>query len=150
MGKGELLWLTGYLGITPNKLTAPSSFNERLKVQKAAFLLRHKGIAPFTKYNFSLYLHGPYSPTLATTYYSLTGVKASPLHLDTKLMALLKWFTSNNEKWLEVASSIISIKERYTNAKPDDIYSVLTLSKPWVNRAMFKSVLTQLDKKEIL
>lgn len=145
--KGELGSLVRHLGISPKKLVSPSSFMERLRVQKAAFLLRHMGVAPFTEYDFSLYVHGPYSPTLATDYYDVAKVKPIPMKLNRKVEALLNWFNSNDERWLEVASSIISIKEKYPRDKNEEIHSLLKLSKPWVDRGTFNSVMTELENK---
>ena len=144
MGKSEVRWLIRLLGVGPKKLVAPASFDHRLKVQKAAFLLNHLRVNPFTDYTFSLYLHGPYSPSLAKDYYDLEKAKIEPVHLDRKNANTLKWFVSKNERWLEVASSIISIKDRYMNATKDEIYSTLTMSKPWITGDMFKGVMTEL------
>ena len=145
--KGEVNWLVRHLGISPRKLTAAVSFNERLRVQKAVFLLKHLGVAPFTDYDFTLYVHGPYSPTLATDYYDVAKVRPMAMKLDPKLETLLDWFASNDERWLEVASSIISIKEKYPNDRNEAIHSLLRMSKPWVDRGTFNSVMTELEKK---
>lgn len=147
MGKGELLWLTGYLGITPKKITSPSSFNERLKVQKAVFLLKRLGVNPFTEYSFSLYLHGPYSSELAKDYYNLSESSSTAVQLGSNNKKILNWFTEKDDAWLEVASSIISVKERYAGVDKETIYSVLTLSKPWVTPEMFETVMSELTTK---
>jgi uncharacterized protein YwgA len=145
--KGELSSLVRHLGISPRKLTAAISFNERLRVQKAVFLLKHLGIAPFTDYDFSLYVHGPYSPTLAADYYDVAKVKAMPMKLEPRVETLLNWFASKDERWLEIASSIISIKEKYPRDKNDAIHPLLKMSKPWVDRGTFNSVMTELESQ---
>jgi uncharacterized protein YwgA len=147
LGKSEVRWLVRLLGISPKELVGPASFTHRLKVQKAAFLLNHLKVSPFTDYVFNYYLHGPYSPGLAKDYYHLEEVKVKTVHLDSKNMKILKWFTSKNETWLEAASSIISIKDRYADATKDEIFSTLTMSKPWINRSLFESVMTELATK---
>jgi uncharacterized protein YwgA len=147
MGKGEVKWLIQRLGISPKKLTSASSINKRLKVQKAAFLLRHLGVSPFNEYDFSLYLHGPYSSKLAANYSHLEKVRTRPVKLDSEKMKLLEWFVSNEDRWLEVASTIISIKDRSSNAEKEDIYSVLMLSKPWIDNRLFRSVVTDLEEQ---
>lgn len=150
MSKNEVRWVLRLLKVTPKKLTAPASFNERLRLQKAVFLLRHLNVEPFRKYNFSLYLHGPYSSELAKDYYGLTKVKSKPVPVDTDKLNQLEWFVSKNEKWLEIASSILSLKERYEGVPKEAIYSTLTMSKPWVDRATYESVTKDLADNQLL
>jgi uncharacterized protein YwgA len=147
MGKGEVKWLIQRLGISPKKLTGASSLKKRLRIQKAAFLLRHLGVSPFNEYDFNLYLHGPYSSNLAANYSHLEKVRTRPVKLDSEKMKLLEWFVSNEDRWLEVASSIIWIKNRSSNTKKEDTYSVLMLSKPWIDNGLFKSVVTDLEEQ---
>lgn len=149
MGKGEIRWLAKFLGTSPAKLIKPSAFETRLKLQKATFLLRHLKVAPFTEYPFSMYVSGPYSPLLASEYYHLNRVRATPVELDSGVKEVLRWFSSRDVKWLEVASSILSIKERNNNAGKDTVYSVLTMSKPWVTREYFDSVVADLEQKHL-
>jgi uncharacterized protein YwgA len=147
--KSEVKWLVRLLEIEPKKLVAPASFDLRLKVQKAVFLLHHLKASPFTDYLFSLYLHGPYCPDLAKDYYGLEKVRAKKVRLDQKHLETLRWFVSNDERWLEVASSIISIKDRYADVTRERIFSTLTLSKPWVSEDVFESVMSDLERKEL-
>ncbi len=148
--KAEVKWLVKFLRVPPSKLTRPSSFEERLRVQKAVFLLKHLGISPFSQYAFSLYMSGPYSPDLARDYYALSETRAKSVELEPKTGSMLKWFTSKDRKWLEVASSIISIKETYPEAGSERVHSVLTMSKPWVNEELFKSVMDELVGKDLI
>jgi len=149
MGKGEIRWLAKFLGTSPAELIKSSAFETRLKLQKATFLLSHLKVAPFTDYSFSMYVSGPYSPSLASEYYHLDGIRTSRVKLDSGVKRVLKWFSSRDRKWLEVASSILSIKERNNNVEKDTVYSVLTMSKPWVTREYFDSVVTELAAKSL-
>lgn len=45
------------------------SFEKRLKLQKLVYLAKYFGLD--LGYDYNLYLHGPYSPSLADDYYSL-------------------------------------------------------------------------------
>src|SRR5438309_1453676 len=110
---GFLVALLQEMGYTSQEVIKNSAFRHRLRVQKAAFLLNHLGIRPFTNYEFNIYLRGPYSPQLAREYYNLEGAEPSPLNLGAENRLLLSWFLSHNDTWLEVASSVLSIKERY-------------------------------------
>jgi len=150
MGKAEVAWLAQRLGIPKTKLITPHALEDRLRVQKAAFLLKHLKVSPFTDYGFNLYVRGPYSPALATDYYDLSQASPRPVRLNKHDDELLDWFAQNDAKWLEVASSIILIKERYPRATRKEIHSVLQISKSWVDRKYFESVIKELVKRGLL
>ena len=148
LGKAELAWLVKSLGMSKRDLVKPASFSERLKIQKAVSLLKHLGVEPFKGYTFGRYLRGPYAPELANDYYHLRGVKPTRVDLGENVETV-KWFTSHSMTWLEVASSIISIKEQYPRMKEVEIYSLLLLSKPWVTRSQFKEIVGELKEKDL-
>jgi uncharacterized protein YwgA len=54
--QGLLVGLLDQLGYTPESIVQNASFRQRLKVQKAVFLLRHLKVSPFTEYHFRIYL----------------------------------------------------------------------------------------------
>ncbi len=113
------------------------AFQHRLKVQKASLLLRHLGISPFRDYSFSLYIEGPYSPELARDIYDGKSLKFTA---DRTTVRRLKWFVNHDSRWLEVASSMIFILERYPDMSRKNVLSLLRLSKPWVTDEMFKEI----------
>ncbi len=149
LAKGEVKWLVQTLGLKPNNLTKSGSFSNRLRVQKVAFLLKHLQIEPFSRYGFGLYLRGPYSPALAKEYYDLGKVVTVPVVVDKKTAKLMEWFGSKDPKWLEVASSIMAIKDKHVEPNADRLYSTLTLSKPWVTKEMFESVRAELASEQL-
>ena len=53
-----------------------NTFDERLKSQKIQYLAQVFGVSP--AYNFSLYIHGPYSPGLANDLFKIEEDKLSP------------------------------------------------------------------------
>jgi len=144
--KGEIAWLIDLLGVSLNKLVSPESIDERLKVQKAVFLLKHLGFPPFKDYEFGTYLRGPYSPTLAEDYYKLRDVKPIPIDLGEK-KDLLAWFIAHTTEWLEVSASIISIMDRYPKISDEEIYKMLLISKPWVKEEEFRNIIKDLKSK---
>ena len=148
MGLGELVWLVRFLRLSVEELTDPNSFDNRLRVQKAVFFLKHLGVKPFTDYEFNAYLHGPYSPALAQDYYRLKGVEPTPVELGDK-EALLKWFTSHNLDWLEVCSSILSIRERYPRIDDEETYKLIIFSKPWVEKTFFEDIIKELEARGV-
>ena len=113
------------------------AFQHRLKVQKASLLLRHLGISPFRDYSFSLYIEGPYSPELARDIYDGKALKFTA---DRTTVRRLKWFVNHDSRWLEVASSMLFILERYPDMSEKDVLSLLRLSKPWIADMEFKEI----------
>ena len=134
------------------KLKSDEGFEERLKIQKVAFLLKHLGVAPFTKYNFSMYLRGPYSPDLAREYYEATSGRPAPPRKgwSGKREELLRWFADYDPRWLEVASSIILIGKRYGRINRRETYSILRMSKPWIDRETFEKIASELEERDLL
>jgi len=148
--KEYLRWLAGFVGVPLKRIKAEKGLEDRLRLQKAAFLLRHLGVAPFTSYRFDAYLHGPYSPALARDLYRLKEeTKPAKPNLDRGKEELLRWFLDHNSRWLEVASSIISLRERYPDVPEGEIYSILTMSKPWVEKEMFTKICRELEDRGI-
>src|SRR5438132_2932769 len=109
MSKPQIVWLMNELGIAREGLK--TSFGARLRLQKASFLLNYLSVQPFTKYNFNLYLRGPYSSRLASEYYDLDGISPAAVDLSKNEKTLLEWFATLDEATLEVASSILLINE---------------------------------------
>ncbi|MEM1689632.1 MAG: hypothetical protein QXX33_01205 [Candidatus Hadarchaeales archaeon] len=129
------------------KSESDEGFEHRLKIQKAVFLLKHFGVKPFTSYDFNLYLHGPYSPKLAEDYYNISETtKPAEVRLDDDKKKLLYWFIDHDCRWLEVATSIISLNERYGKLSNDEIYSILRVSKSWLEKAEFEKIKRELEE----
>jgi len=123
------------------------AFQQRLKIQKASFLLRHLGISPFTDYQFSIYIDGPYSPELARDIYDFKPLKFSA---DRKTVHTLRWFVEHDSRWLEVASSIIFILERYPDMSERNLLSLLRLSKPWISSKLFRQIYSDLMSRGLI
>jgi hypothetical protein len=146
MNEASVGWLMGHLGVTARAIDG--SFSARFRVQKAAFLLRHLGVKPYTELGFSLYIHGPYSSTLAGWYY-----KAKPrgeADLDPETVAKLDWFMDNNDGWIELASAIIALKDSRVGISDNDLPAALRVSKPWVTDPMVEKVLRELRSKKLI
>jgi uncharacterized protein YwgA len=108
-------------------------------------------VAPFTSFNFNLYVRGPYSPDLAECYYHLEAETAPvEVKLDREKEELLNWFISHDSKWLEIASSIISIKRTYREIDEDEVYSILEMSKPWVDQQKFVAIYRELENRKLI
>lgn len=151
MGLSHIRWLADFVGVSPEEVKAEDGLEARLRLQKAAFLLKHLRVPPFTSYNFNMYLRGPYSPDLAKEYYSLEeSTPSACVALDKEKEDLVRWFTSHDSRWLEVASSIISLRERYPGRGEGELCSILRMSKPWVTFAEFTKTCRELKERELI
>jgi len=64
-------------------------------------------------YDFSLYIHEPYSPDLAREYYSEKSEESQMPEIDNDTLELLKWFMDHGDRWLEITTSILMTRELY-------------------------------------
>jgi len=94
-----------------------SEFDNRIRLQKYVFFALLFGVR-LKKYNFSLYLRGPYSSELADDYYDLEKQNPqfeniNPLVLPENFVSLVK---DRRTSWLEIASTMTYFinKEKYT------------------------------------
>jgi glutathione S-transferase len=125
------------LGISPSLAT----FNDRLRIQKVIYLLQAFGLR--TRWNFSWYLRGPYSPDLAyaifnTDLKSVTEAefKAEGKQVIEKLRSYFK-LEDMSVADLEAAASILYVagqrREPWTSEKElaEEVFS----KKPMLNRS---------------
>ena len=98
-------------------------FNNRLKLQKYVFLLRRYGVD--LGYSYSYYIRGPYSPELADDYYNLPKIDG-----ETELPEdFLKLIKNKSERWLELASSLVMVFEKYPDISEEDAIKIVAGSK---------------------
>jgi uncharacterized protein YwgA len=148
--KPSLTWLANELGIDNGELKESKNFDSRLKFQKVSYLLKTLGVKPFSRFTFNLYLRGPYSPGLAAQYYDLNGDESEEVSLTKDERETLNWFKELDLKGMEVASSIMLIQNfNGEKVSDEDIYSVLTVSKPWVKKEDFAEVIRELKKRNL-
>lgn len=97
----------------PSSITKDDNggFHTRFRIQKCVFVAQHLGLD--RTYQYNLYLHGPYSPSLSQDYYKAAnneiGVDdgAGP---DFDREAVLE-IMGNNDDWLELATTLVDIME---------------------------------------
>lgn len=96
------------------------TFANRLKSQKIQYLAQVFGVSP--AYNFSLYIHGPYSPGLAHDLFTFNGANQSidmsdfvPDVLKKRFKALSEFLKGKTPKQLELVTTLhLLIKLSYT------------------------------------
>jgi uncharacterized protein YwgA len=132
-------WLLGLFNVTRKDIEELRPVI--LRVHKAAYLLKLMRIYPFSHYEFETYIDGPYSSRFGRKIENI-----APNIDERKLMSLL-WFIDHSERWLEVATSILMIKERYADISVDEMLSILQMSKPWLKEKEFKEIYSELEEK---
>lgn len=121
------------------------SFVHRLKLQKYVFIARKYGLD--TGYDYSLYIHGPYSSGLADDYYAINDFsRAKKIELDTEFTKLVK---NKSKKWLELASKIIVIKDRYDQISDDKLIDLVKSAKPKATREGLEKIIRTLNKNSL-
>jgi uncharacterized protein YwgA len=129
VSKNNLLYLIKKLGINIHKLKVDTEkgLEERIKLQKIVFLTKRMGID--FNYDFSLYLHGPYSKDLSNDYYSASEDEVKNSLPDEDINELLPRIEKLYQKetpWLEVATTILDIKDSNKHLKWKDIISYVS------------------------
>ena len=72
----------------------------------------------------------------------------SPM-LSTEQVSFLRWFSKYDLKEMEIAASIMLIEESAgTSLSDTDIYSVLTVSKPWISPGAFSGILEGIAREK--
>ena len=92
-------------------------FEHRLMLQKYVFISKFLGLN--LGYSHSIYLRGPYSSALADDYYKLADHYSSYRGDYTKALEsldtekFLEVIEEKDAKWLEIASTILSVYDRH-------------------------------------
>lgn len=88
------------------------TFGERLRTQKAIYLLKVLGIPAARRYDFNLYLRGPYSPDLAKDYFMIAPQMAgvAPEPIPERQLRVIEEFVTQGDSFLEAAATIHFIK----------------------------------------
>jgi uncharacterized protein YwgA len=137
MNEASVGWLMKHLGVSVEAVN--DSFSARFRMQKAGFLLKCLGVRPFFGYDFGLYVHGPYSSTLAKQYYAIKKA-GGPASLLPETIQALDWFIGHDERWIELASATLSSQRANFGIGKDALFLTLRFSKPWVDRATFERI----------
>lgn len=93
----------------------------RIRIQKNVYILKVMGYKPAEKYDFALYIHGPYSTGLASAYYAL-GQKGfrllSPSNdIPKGMIDLLVDINERGVDFLEALTTLLSLRGGFSNPK---------------------------------
>ena len=120
----------------------------RFTIQKTVYLLRKLGYAPALKYDYNIYLNGPYSPNLAEVYYALddNGLQSfSPAtDLPPKTIAIVAEALKGTTDFLEGLTTCIDGIS--TSGSPPQALAWAKSIKPHINDITWREVRSFLIK----
>ena len=132
MSKSKNLLASFISGLIKNGIASKefriSEFDNRIKLQKYVFFAILSRV-PLKRYNFSLYLRGPYSSELADDYYALDEENTKfenikPLDLPGNFISLVKDRTTS---WLEIAATMTYFINKKGYTKEETFKALKTL-----------------------
>jgi len=107
-----------------------NSFNDRLIMQKGCFLLNEMGVLP--RYNFSIYIRGPYSSELADDYYTILGSGnfSYDTDVDESYISELSKIMAKGPSYLEAYSTLILASRYNPKMNEDELAAFVLEMKP--------------------
>jgi len=110
--KSKLSYLIKILHLNINEVNEDTEegMDRRIRLQKIVYFSKQLGI----DYNYSMYVHGPYSPQLTNDYYSLSedDIRDAPSYRGiNEIYPKIEELFKSETIWLETAATIISVKK---------------------------------------
>lgn len=133
------------------------SFSNRFMIQKYVYLARYFGLD--MGYGFSMYLHGPYSRTLANHYYQLAeedvveevalGFVTRPSDLNgLQAESFFDFVKGRDLEWLEAATTLLSLSKHFTSRRR--LLERTANMKGHIPKGRIESILITLEKKRLI
>ena len=111
----------------------PVDFSRRLRIQKSIYLLKQLGYGPVSKYDFNLYVKGPYSPALAREYYRISkeGPEgAEPARIRERSLEVVAEAVKRGLRFLEAATSLHLIAHANPGRGKEEVFRHFGWVKP--------------------
>jgi len=96
-----------------------SRFDDRLTLQKGCYILNSWGFVP--KYNFNMYVRGPYSSGLADEYYKYDSIKADVTDIPEDAIANLTEIYSKGIGYAEAYATVLMVKSNSKGSSNEDV-----------------------------
>jgi uncharacterized protein YwgA len=139
-----------------------SGFKARLRLQKLHFLAQSR-FNLSAKYFYSLYKHGPYSPKLTEDSYNLDLISLQEfqeeMHLNKHSYNLpaefeqdrfISVFLDKNVEWLEIASTLIDVKDRSLEIGTDSLIEKVSELKSNYDKKYIEEVFNDLCREKLI
>ena len=118
------------------------TLRERIVVQKTMYFTQQFGA--YLGYNYSWYVYGPYSPSLAKDAFAVWSAGSSPpsstvdvTHLGGVLQNVETFLgrRSRNAVWLETLGSLHMLSKLYASESPDQLVARVLKKAPYFTRS---------------
>ncbi|MCI4439211.1 hypothetical protein JHC27_05150 [archaeon] len=126
--------------VIDNSFNPKEKFSDRLKLQKYVFIAKFFGMD--FGYSYTLYIHGPYSIELANDYYRELNTTTKSANFNPKFIELVK---GKSEEWLELASTILMLKEDHPGIEKNELKETIVGIKPWASEEDVENIIKELE-----
>ena len=128
-------------------------FNNRLRIQKYVYLAKYFGLN--LGYNFDMYLHGPYSSNLTSSYYSIArsnniNLQSIEGNLDGNFREneFFNYVGNKDKEWLEIASTLLELSNHYSDK--ECLINKTVNAKPHISREKINNITRELEESNFL
>lgn len=94
-------------------------FDDRLIMQKGVYVLNSWGYGPV--YCFNMYVHGPYSSSLADVYYHIGNVPMGRTNVPEDVVTKLTSLFDKGLQYIEAYATVLMIKNNSRGSTNEDI-----------------------------
>jgi uncharacterized protein YwgA len=134
------------------------SFDNRFMIQKYVYLARYFNLE--MGYGFSMYLHGPYSRSLADDYYDLAIDEAMEAEFGPgsvsrtsdlnglQVNTFFEFVNGRDREWLEAATTLLSLSRHFTDRRR--LLERTTNMKDHIPEGRIESILRTLEKNGLV
>ena len=125
----ELAGMLARIEEATRKRFNPRSFDGRLRIQKAIYLLKSMGHPVARHYRYNMYLRGPYSPELTRDYYQLMEREIRPIDVEINdiMLTVVRDAVARGDGFLEAVATVHSIYK--TNAPLGDRENIIRMAR---------------------
>ena len=116
------------------------SIESRKILQKYVYLA--KNFESNFQYFYNLYIHGPYSPSLAEDYYHLEGTRPEIPEIDNRFFDLI---IDKSSRWLELGSTLLYYKKKHPTISNYKLIKRTQLKKSSSTEDELKRILSELE-----
>ena len=107
-------------------------FKDRLAIQKGCYILNSWGVGPM--YKFNMYIHGPYSTSLAADYYRVGDINFRDTDVSEDKIEGLRSIFDKGLDYAEAYATVLLIKDTNPTASYDRIYKRALELKPHLSK----------------
>ena len=120
-----------------------SEFKDRLAIQKGCYILNSWGFGPM--YRFNMYVHGPYSTTLADEYYRIGDVTFKETNIPEEAIRDLSDIFGKGLGYAEAYATVLMLKNKNPNASYNRIKERALELKPHLSSEIEEASLSILN-----